>query len=630
MLIAVAAVLVPVITAAARAIVVTDWLPIGDNAFFAIRAIDVFSAEHRPLLGTWTSASQSVGTDLNNPGPLLFDWLAVPSFLAPRGDGVVIAVALLNLASLVGIALFAHRRGGALLATLATAISALLCWSMGSELLFDPWQPHALLLPFLCLLVLAWSISCGDLTALPWAVGVASFVLQTHLTYSIIIPALGLWAAVGLTLELRARRRADPEAWPALRRRLLRLSGVSVVVFGVLWAQSFVEQFTSEGDGNLTRLVESASQTGDTLGLSVAARLVSEVVALPPTWVRPSFGNAFGGTDSGLDKLPGLGLALVSLALLGTFVFVVAWIARRARDRVAFRALVTALVALGAATLTAAQAPTTAFGVAPHQFRWLWPIAAFGTFAVAAVVVRRLADTAVSAPMLVGAATAVTVLVAAANVPAHNVGTGPAVDDYAIGVMRDLNRQFDALEGEGPLLADLHGERFADPYGAAIMAELQRRDVPFLVDDPGMVRQLGPVREFEGEAEARIFHETGDAALTTPPGTRRVAFHEGLAGDEEDELARLREELADQVGDDGLDLTDEGRADVDDGQFPLVADHLHGRVAAETLVRFGELAELVRRDLLVIDDEWASTYERWSTLEFRRARQTVAVYLEPL
>ena len=30
------------------------------------------------MLGTWTSASLSVGKDINNPGPLLYDLLAVP------------------------------------------------------------------------------------------------------------------------------------------------------------------------------------------------------------------------------------------------------------------------------------------------------------------------------------------------------------------------------------------------------------------------------------------------------------------------------------------------------------------------------------------------------------------------
>jgi hypothetical protein len=69
----------PVVVATVRA-AARGWLPVGDNAYFAIRARDVLT-EHHPLLGTWTSASVSAGTDFNNPGPLLFDLLAIPAKL---------------------------------------------------------------------------------------------------------------------------------------------------------------------------------------------------------------------------------------------------------------------------------------------------------------------------------------------------------------------------------------------------------------------------------------------------------------------------------------------------------------------------------------------------------------------
>ena len=62
-------------------------MPIGDDSFFSIRAWDVFT-EHPPLLGTWTSASQSVGTNINNPGPLFFDLLAVPVRVFGSIDGL--------------------------------------------------------------------------------------------------------------------------------------------------------------------------------------------------------------------------------------------------------------------------------------------------------------------------------------------------------------------------------------------------------------------------------------------------------------------------------------------------------------------------------------------------------------
>ena len=70
-----AVVIVPFLTAVARAIR-RDWFPIGDNALLFIRTRDVWTEDH-PLLGSWTSASLSVGENMNNPGAM-YDWLVAP------------------------------------------------------------------------------------------------------------------------------------------------------------------------------------------------------------------------------------------------------------------------------------------------------------------------------------------------------------------------------------------------------------------------------------------------------------------------------------------------------------------------------------------------------------------------
>src|SRR5256885_12943432 len=104
---------VPVAVATARAIH-NGWLPTGDNALFAVRARDLFT-HHLPLLGSWSSASLNAGTQLNHPGPLYFDLLAVPARVVQSGAGVAFGAALLNALCIVGIAVFAYRRGGAAL-----------------------------------------------------------------------------------------------------------------------------------------------------------------------------------------------------------------------------------------------------------------------------------------------------------------------------------------------------------------------------------------------------------------------------------------------------------------------------------------------------------------------------------
>jgi hypothetical protein len=130
--------LVPVAVATTRAIQ-NGWIPTEDDALWAIRSRDLFILTHLPLIGSWSSVSLSVKTLVNHPGPLYFDVLAVPARLFEPGAGVAFGVALVNVLCIVGIAVFAHRRGGALVGTIAMAATAALCWTMGSELLFDPW-----------------------------------------------------------------------------------------------------------------------------------------------------------------------------------------------------------------------------------------------------------------------------------------------------------------------------------------------------------------------------------------------------------------------------------------------------------------------------------------------------------
>src|SRR5262249_32120976 len=185
------------------------------------------------------------------------DLLAVPTTLFDSGAGLALGVALLNGLAVVGIAVVAYRRGGPLVGSAAMAVAAALGWAMGSQVLFDATQPSSLLLPFLCFVMLIWSISCGALAALPWAAGVGSLIVQSYLTYVYLVGILAAWVVLGLGLQLRAVRRDEQDSWPALRRRALRSGAIASVVIAACWIQPLIEQFTSNGAGNLTRLVRA-------------------------------------------------------------------------------------------------------------------------------------------------------------------------------------------------------------------------------------------------------------------------------------------------------------------------------------------------------------------------------------
>ena len=122
----------PPLIAGARA-AASGWYPAGDDSYAAIRARDIFSA-HPPLLGFWSSASLYTGHQVNHPGPLLFDLLAVPVRLFGAGPGVALGTALINSAAALGTIWLARRIGGPTLALLTAASVATLMFSIENVL----------------------------------------------------------------------------------------------------------------------------------------------------------------------------------------------------------------------------------------------------------------------------------------------------------------------------------------------------------------------------------------------------------------------------------------------------------------------------------------------------------------
>jgi hypothetical protein len=621
------AAVLPVAIATGRAIR-DGWIALGDNALFVIRSRDLFS-EHLPLLGTYSSASLTAGEHLNHPGPLYFDLLAVPDRLVESGAGVAVGVAAINSLCIVGIAWFAYRRGGALLGSLAMAATAALGWTMGSELLYEPWNPHSVLLPFLLFLFLVWSLADGDVLALPFAVAAGSLVVQTHLSYVLLVPLLGTWGIFALVLTLRREHRQQPQAWPARRRRSLRRGAIAVVVLVACWLQPLIEQFTSDGSGNITRLVESArGSEAQTIGFGLGTRVVATVVSVPPWWFPPSMKENF---TMGWEA-PSLQIALLTLGVLLAILVWCGWDARRHRDHVAWWAIATAVVALAAALVTAGQGPVTIFGtVTAHTFRWLWPMGAFVFFAVVAAIVRRLTDSATVSPRLIGVFALVTLTVAALTVPRADDGLSPNSQQYAIPAIRDLNRHMGALEGRETLVIDGVHETFATPYGWAVIAELQRRGIPFVARKPGTVRQLGPTRRFNGHnATAELYLVQGEGALEGPAGSRRAALGEGLPAADQRELMRLKTQIGAYLQQRGVPLNARGRAALAAGALPTLAASSEQTPDAAALMATRELDVMIRDRYLALDDVWAHPFRRYAELQHEWDQQTVALFVRPI
>jgi hypothetical protein len=600
----VAMVELPILVATTRAII-HGWVPTGDQAIFAIRSRDVLT-DHHPLTGTRTSLANLVDLPLNNLGPLLYDLYAPTAKLFESGAGVALGAALLNGASVLGIAFLAHRRGGPVLGTAAMAATAALVWAMGSELLFDPVQTQSLLLPFLAFLFLVWSASCGDRAALPWASGIGSLLVQTHLTYAILVISLGTWATVGMFLELRHRSQLAGHRWDVLRAgvRPVVLSGI----VGILaWAQPVVEQLTSDEIGNFSYLIRAPAVDVDTIGLGQGAHALASIVSLPP-WLLG---------DLGISAPPSAVTAAASFGLLVLVLCALAWDARRHRASGSLRAIVTVTVALGAGLVTAARTPVTllvSFGAAAHHLRWMWPLAVFALFVIAACVGARLACKGrqrVVARLTVGLALTV-VLFALGSLPTRYEVGGDR--EQTISVARSIQAEMDVLEGQGPLLVSLPGSAY-DEYGPAVLTELQRRDIPFVLVSVPQLRQLSLSRRFTGEnADAVLSVRTGLDATPGPPGARLVALHEGLSSVERHELGALEEQIRDYVDDGRLMAEQEGR--INEKGTELLAS--------------GRLLRLIEADVLLLDPPWRGRFERYGKLYRKGTRHTVALYLEPI
>lgn len=617
--------LLPILIATARGID-RGWLPAGDNALTYVRTTDVFS-DNPPLLYTWSFASTSAEADFNHPGPLLFDFFALPTALFGM-TGLAIGAAVLNAAALVGIVGVARRRGGPLLAAVALAATATLCWTMGSELLYDPWSPNSLLLPFLLFLLLVWSASGGDLLALPLVAGVGSFLLETNLSYGLLVPLLSVWAVVGLVLDLRRRRRNEPNLWPTLRRQVQRTWMVTALVLVACWVQPLIEQFTGPGDGNLTRIASGLSGVTSTLGPRNGLRLIAGVTTLPPWWLRPSMGEIY-------SSLPSFGVALASLGALAVVLGLCAWDASRRRDRVASSAVATAVLAalLGLATVT--RSPVDEFGIlSPYQTRLLWPLAAFVAFAVAVALARRLAGSTAWSMACVGALSIITTAVALLNLPYALTDFGTHEPAFTRPVLRDLNRQLGPLEEAGTLFYDWELDSFYSQfYGPGVLAELDRRGVPFVFDEEFLLRTLGEHRRSSGErADAVLLVRTGDRAYEPPRRGEMVALHEGLSTQEKAELLDLKEDIGEYIATGRLRLNDRGRqvlegfaAGEGDG-----SSNDDGLDAEELLGSSRGLLGLFRQDFLELDDEWRTRFDRYELLQEDFDSKTVAVFLAPL
>jgi hypothetical protein len=307
------------------------------------------------------------------------------------------------------------------------------------------------------------------------------------------------------------------------------------VVLVLAWIQPLIEQLTGSGTGNLYRIARAA-RGGDasTYGGRLANRLVAQVVT-GPWFSRSTYAHGIPSTVTG-DDLGGLPSAAVATAtlvvVLGVLVglAVLAW--RTGRPRLATM-LAVAAGALAAVTGALATSPVSILGVAAHQMRWLWPVAALVAAALLSALLAALHTQRALSRAALAMATVAVVVFAVANLPTfRSTAPGPVQDAGRLGQAQELVNQLDTLRGRGPIRFDPTGLRYAEPFSGLIMAQLQDLGIPMVVDDEVLVRQLGEGRRNRGEARFSLHEVEGPAAYEVPEGEEQVAFVDGLTAAE--------------------------------------------------------------------------------------------------
>ena len=222
----------------------------GDRALIALSAGDAWRAP--VLLGPYSRFYW------HHPGPLYFHILKVWSSLFGDGTvGLVLGAMAISVAAAAGILVLAHRRGGRPLLVWASLL--LTAYLVAIEPIpFDIWNPSVTLLPFVLVLLLAWSVACRDWWAAPWLALVASFAVQTHVG---LVPGVAVALAFATFVCVWRQRQREAPLREEERRSIRRSVAASIAITFVVWLPPVIEQLSSR-EGNLTALARFFTRPG--------------------------------------------------------------------------------------------------------------------------------------------------------------------------------------------------------------------------------------------------------------------------------------------------------------------------------------------------------------------------------
>jgi hypothetical protein len=349
-----------------------DYHPSADQALIELQIRDI--GHHAVLLGPYSRFGWF------HPGPILYYLLWLPYRLAGSNSlSLCFAALTVNAATVAGIALVARRRGGLPLVLLTLFLVGLLTSSLGAQFFRDVWNPSITVLPFVLLLLLAWSMSCGEAWALPVTAGVGTFLVQTHVSYGFVTAAAIAAGLVGAAITGWRRRsdahHPDPQR-EGVGRSWLRMAVVTGLVLTVLWLPVVLQQITRE-PGNLGELLRFFRDHGREHSYADAWHVLASQLSVWPDWLRGSVvRNIFSGA---IDLSGGTPLAIGALVLVAAAV--ATW--RRAKDAFRLDVIVGVVVVAGFVSVTRIVGE-----IFPYLVIWTWALGMLAWLAIGWSAVR--------------------------------------------------------------------------------------------------------------------------------------------------------------------------------------------------------------------------------------------------
>jgi hypothetical protein len=507
------------------AIAGASWHPASDLAVEVLRIGEV-GGRHTPLVGVHSR----YGWD--HPGPLLF-WALAPFRWVLGTKGVLVGVVVLNALAIVGALLIARRRGGLPLVVLVGGALLTLTWALGPSVLADPWNPWVAVLPFFTFVLLAWDLADGELRALPWLVGVGTFLVQAHLGYTLLVLGLGLAAAVLARGAVRHGDAVDGAVAPTTVRR----SGLlALVVAAVLWIPPVLQQLFG-AEGNLTAILHFVRHPSETaVGWRIAWGILGTELGFPGAWLTGRELDAFGVRTS--STVPAL-ILLAAMATLGA----VAW----RRGAVSAGRLATlAVVATGLGVVSGARVTGL---VGSYLVRWWWVIAAFVWLSVAWSIWSLLSRTRARRVLAAVSVAAMIVLAGAMVGRAGSAHVPSELDSVAIGQLGDQIAE--AVGDAGAYVVDWTDARDWGAVGSGVFVDLGERGLAVEAASRH-ASTFGPWRTVPVEADDGLILVVGGDEIARgfepPPDAIVIAQYNPLTPSEQGRVVALELEIGRRIG----------------------------------------------------------------------------------